>query len=259
MRTAAEDIYSFEGVPVPASMLIRIYTAGDELVVIFGSYAGQVVRVIEQLDEGELVILLLEPERNENRTGVPVPGSLAPENSATALRAQQSVTYQRVHCIQTLDYSLFSHLSRTPSFNIPIRRPKTIGRRHRLVDPLREQTLPGTANLIGRPVQIQKGPLKGYQGILRLVTLTSTIVELEAVIGNKIKGFKHSHVLINERVKSPPRRENTPPPSLEQQKDAELSHEEPKHDLLGKWIFPFITPLCSTPKLRCVSFLTLSP
>ena len=246
MHTDAEDVYSFEGFPVPASMLLRIYTAGDELVVIFGSYAGQVVRVIEQLEEGELIVLLLEQEGNKDRISVSVPHSLAPENSSTASRVRQQVTYQRVRCTQTLDYSLFYHLSQTPSLNVPIRRPKTIGRRHRLVDPQREQTLPGTANLIGRPIQIQKGPLKGYKGILRLVTLTSSIVELEAVVGNKLKSFKHSYVLIGERVRLPPREEKTPPPSLEQQQDADLSRKEPEHDLQGKGFFPLLH-LCVQP------------
>ena len=198
VRTDVENVYLFEGVPVPSSMLHRIYSAGDELVVIFGSYAGQVVRVIEHLDGGELVILLLERVGNEDRSGVLVPSSLVPENSPTVLSLQQQITYQRVHCTQTLDYSPYSHLSLNASLTVPIRRPKTIGRRHRLVDPHREQTLPGTANLIGRPIQIQKGPLKGYKGILRLVTLMSTIVELEALTGNKLKSFKHSYVLIGD-------------------------------------------------------------
>ena len=233
VRTDADNVYSFDGVPVLSSMLLRIYSAGDELVVIFGSYAGKVVRVIEQLDGGDLVILLVEQEGHEDRFGVLVPNSLAPENSAIASSSQQQITYQRVHCTQTLDYSLFSHLSLTPPLNIPVRRPKTIGRRHRLVDPLREQTLPGTANLVGRPIQIQKGPFKGYRGTLRLVTLTSTIVELEALTGNKLRGFKHSYVLIGEPVKTPPRPERTPSPTVEQQIDAELSHGERQHDLSG--------------------------
>ena len=199
-RTDIEDVYSFEGVAVPSTMLSRVYSAGDELVVIFGSYAGQVVRVVEQVEGGDLIVLLLERQGNEDRIGVPVPNSLAPENSLNPSRSEQQVTHQRIHCTQTLDYSLYSHLSLTRSPDIPIRRPKTIGRRHRLVDPQREQTLPGTANLIGRHIQIQKGPLKGYQGILRLVTLTSTIVELEAVTGNKLKSFKHSYVLIRDPI-----------------------------------------------------------
>ena len=59
-HTDVEDIYSFEGVPVPSIMLSRIYSVGTELVVVFGSYAGQVVHVIEQVNKGELEILLLE-------------------------------------------------------------------------------------------------------------------------------------------------------------------------------------------------------
>ena len=162
--------------------------------------------------------------------------SLAPENSQNPSRSEQQVTYQRIHCTHTLDYSLYSHLSLTCSLDIPIRRPKTIGRRHRLVDPQQEQMLPGTANLIGRSVQIQKGPLKGYQGILQLVTLTSTIVELEAVTGNKLKSFKHSDVLIRDPISAPPKRARTPSPTLEQQLDAELTHgeQQQQHNLSGR-------------------------
>ena len=70
-RTDIEDVYSFEGVPVPSTMLSRVYSAGDELVVIiFGSCAGQVVCVIEQVDGGELMTLLLERQGNEHRYGV---------------------------------------------------------------------------------------------------------------------------------------------------------------------------------------------
>ena len=147
--TDIEDVYLFEGVPVPSTMLSRVYSAGDELVVIFGSFAGQVVRVVEQVDEGDLITLLLEHQGTEDRFGVPVPNSLALENSLNSSRSEQQVTHQCIHCTHTLDYSLYSHLSLTRSPNIPIRRPKTISRRHHLVDPQQEQTLPGTANLIG--------------------------------------------------------------------------------------------------------------
>ncbi len=238
-HTAVEDVYLFEGIHVPSTMLTRIYSAGDELVVAFGLLSGQVVKVIQQVDDEQLLILLTEDTHEKDSTCVPVPNVLdGPSNPSKKIR------YEHVHCIHTLDYSAFPHLSRMQSSNVPVgqrtKRPRTIGRKHPTIDVAREQTLVRTEAFIGRFLQIQRGPFKGYRGILRLVTVNSSIVELEATTGNKLHHFKHSDFVFRDPPEAAPRREKTPVPTLEEQDQEDPNgpwRPDSQHDLLGTTCF----------------------
>ena len=129
-----------------------------------------------------------------------------------------------------------------------------IGQKHPTIDVAHEQTLVGMEAFIGQFLQIERGPFKGYRGILRLVTVNSCIVELEATTGNKLHHFKHNDFAFKDPPKATPRREKTPAPTLEEQnREDPLGPWRPEvqHDVLGTFCFVFECALKPDSTIAC--------